>query len=92
MSVIDQLTHLVERLYEESENYSQSPSDAQLWYNRGYANGIVTFLNTHNYADKINHLKLDAENLYKGEKIMEWHKAYHHGFEMGLRESKEVML
>lgn len=90
MSVIDKLTELVEQLYEESENYSDNPSDVQLWYNRGYANGIAVFLNAHGYTDKINHLNLDAEDLYNGDQVMEWHKAYHHGFEMGLRESEEV--
>ena len=91
MSVIDKLTELVEQLYEESENYSDNPSDVQLWYNRGYANGIAVCLNAQGYADKINHLNLDADDLYNGERVMEWHKAYHHGFEMGLRESEEVM-
>ncbi|MFV9615298.1 MAG: hypothetical protein ACNYZG_05030 [Gammaproteobacteria bacterium] len=91
MNVVDRLAGLVERLYQESENYAQNPSDAQLWYNRGYANGIAAFLNAQNSADKIKHLNLDAEGLYKGEQVMEWHKAYHHGFEMGFRESGEVM-
>jgi hypothetical protein len=91
MSVIDQLVALVERLYLETEDYENSPSDAQLWYNRGYANGIVAFLLARNYADKINHLNLDAVNLYRSENIMEWHKAYHHGFEVGERECSEVL-
>jgi len=90
MSVIDTLVALVEQLYVESENYSENTSDGQPWYNRGYANGIVSFLTARGYTDEINHLKLDAENLYHGEQVMEWHKAYHHGFEMGLRESGEV--
>ena len=90
MSVIEQLTELVEKLYQESESYADNPSDVQLWYNRGYANGIVALLNAQGYADKINHLNLDAANLYNGEQVMEWHKAYHHGFDMGLRESQEV--
>ena len=91
MSVIDTLAALVEQLYVESENYSENTSDGQPWYNRGYANGIVSFLTARGYTDEINHLKLDAENLYHGEQVMEWHKAYHHGFEMGLRESGEVL-
>ena len=91
MSVIDKLVVLVEHLYEESQDYSENPSDVQLWYNRGYANGIAGFLKAQGYTDKINHLKLDAEDLYKSEHVMEWHKAYHHGYEMGLRESGEVM-
>jgi len=91
MSVIDTLVALVEQLYVESENYSENTSDGQPWYNRGYANGIVSFLNARGHTDEINHLKLDAENLYHSEQVMEWHKAYHHGFEMGLRESGEVL-
>ena len=91
MSVVDKLAVLVEQLYAESENYSENPSDVQLWYNRGYANGIASFLNARGHTDKINHLNLDTEDLYNGEQVMEWHKAYHHGFEMGLRESGEVM-
>ena len=43
MSVIDKLATLVEQLYVESENYTENPSDVQLWYNRGYANGIVSY-------------------------------------------------
>ena len=90
MSVIDKLIVLVERLYQESENYAQNPSDVQLWYNRGYANGIAMFLNKQGYADKIKHLNPDAEDLYNSDRVMEWHKAYHHGFEMGSGESEEV--
>jgi len=90
MSVIDKLAKLVERLYQESESYAENPSDAQLWYNRGYANGIVAFIRAEGYADKINYLNVDAADLYHGQQIMEWHKAYHHGFEVGLHESKEV--
>ena len=91
MGVIDQLVSLVERLYQETEGYEDSPSDAQLWYNRGYANGLVAFLLAHDHADQINHINPDAADLYKGESIMEWHKAYHHGFEVGERECGEVI-
>jgi len=90
MSLIDKLANLVERLYEESEGYTDNQSDGQLWYNRGYANGIVAFLRAEGHVDKISHLTLDATDLFHGEQIMEWHKAYHHGFEMGLKESEEV--
>ena len=92
MSFIDKLANLVERLYKESEDYSETQSDGQLWYNRGYANGIVAFLRAEGHTDKINHLTLDAADLFHGEQVMEWHKAYHHGYEMGLHESEEVKL
>lgn len=92
MSVIDKLAGLVERLYLETVEYADNPSDAQLWYNRGYANGVVAYFQAHGFTDKLNHLDLDTADLYKGEQVMEWHKAYHHGFEMGERESGEVHL
>ena len=90
MAVIDKLVALVERLYHESEEYADNPSDVQLWYNRGYANGVVAYLTANGHGDKLAGMTLDAMDLYKGEQFMEWHKAYHHGFEMGERESGEV--
>jgi len=90
MSVIDKLVGLVERLYLETEDYIDNPSDAQLWYNRGYANGVVAYLQAQGAAEKMSHLKLDVAGVHDNERIMEWQKAYHHGFEMGERESGEV--
>jgi len=90
MSVIDKLTGMVERLYNETEEYLDNPSDAQLWYNRGYANGMVAYFRKNGFIEKLSHLTLEAEDVLKNECIMEWHKAYHHGFEMGERESAEV--
>lgn len=90
MSAIEQLAGLVDRLYTETSDYIDNPSDAQLWYNRGYANGVVSFLCAQGFADKLQHVKLDAADVHKDEQMMAWHKAYHHGFEMGERESAEV--
>ncbi|RDH83083.1 MAG: hypothetical protein DIZ80_12555 [endosymbiont of Galathealinum brachiosum] len=90
MSVIDKLAGLVEKLYNETADYSENPSDAQLWYNRGYANGVVAYFIKNGFVEKLSTLTLDAPDIYQGEQIMEWHKAYHHGFEMGERESGEV--
>jgi len=90
MRVINKLVGLVERLYAETEAYIDNPSDAQIWYNRGYANGVVAFLQAQGFADKLEGLSLDAAGLHDNERIMEWQKAYHHGFEMGERESAEV--
>jgi hypothetical protein len=90
MSVIEKLAGLVERLYEETEEYIDNPSDAQLWYNRGYANGVVAYFRANGFVKKLNHLKLDEPGLHEKQQVMEWHKAYHHGFEMGERESGEV--
>lgn len=92
MTVIDKLVGLIEKLYAETHDYLDNPSDAQLWYNRGYANGVVAYFNKNGFAEKLSHLTLDDESIHKKDQVMEWHKAYHHGFEMGERESGEVLL
>ena len=40
-ALLDQLISLVQELRKESESYLEEQQDAQKWYNRGYANGIV---------------------------------------------------
>ena len=90
MSVIDKLTGLVEQLYGETENYIDNPSDAQIWYNRGYANGVVAYLRSKDALGSVQHLSLDEAGIHKDDHVMEWFKAYHHGYEMGERESAEV--
>lgn len=90
MTVIDKLVELVDRLYGETEGYIDNPADAQLWYNRGYANGVLAYLRTKGAVQNLKSLPLDDADIHKGDQVMEWHKAYHHGFEMGERESAEV--
>lgn len=94
MSAVDKLIRLVERLYLETGDYIDNPSDAQLWYNRGYANGIVAYFRAQGLMpgleQQLGQLALDAAELHNADHIMQWHKAYHHGFEMGERESAEV--
>ena len=90
MSVIKNLSELIERLYLETEGYADNPSDAQLWYNRGYANGVVAFFKAQGFEKELPSITLDADDIYKNDAVMEWFKAYHHGFEMGEREAGEV--
>jgi len=92
MSVIEQLASLVERLYKETAGYIDNPADAQIWYNRGYANGVARFLSDRGYKQALQKIPLDDLNIHSKEQIMAWHKAYHHGFEMGARESSEVLV
>jgi len=90
MSVLEKLAGLVVRLYGETEGYMGNPADAQLWYNRGYANGVVAYLRSKDALRGLQDLTLDDEEVHKDDHVMEWFKAYHHGFEMGERESAEV--
>ena len=92
MTIEEKLIHLVERLYAETESYLTNQSDAQLWYNRGYANGVVKVLiERQALAGFSPQLKLDESDLHSSERLMEWHKAYHHGYEMGESEAREVL-
>lgn len=91
MSIINKLSDLIERLYDETDGYIDNPADAQIWYNRGYANGLVAYFRAHGYETQLPALNFDAADAHEKERVMEWHKAYHHGFEMGEREAGEVI-
>jgi hypothetical protein len=92
METIDKLVNLVERLYGETEGYLEEQSDAQLWYNRGYANGMVSALKQAGHGETLaSRLTLDAEELHSEDRFMAWTKAYHHGFEMGEKETREAL-
>ncbi len=90
MSILQKLSDLIIRLYDETEGYIDNPSDAQLWYNRGYANGVVAFFREQGHDQQLPNISLDPSGIHEKERVMEWHKAYHHGYEMGVRESGEV--
>ncbi len=91
MSVVTTLAEVIERLYQETDGYADNPSEAQLWYNRGYANGMVACFRARGHEAQLPELKLDAPDVHDMERVMEWHKAYHHGFEMGQNETTEVI-
>jgi len=92
MEIVDKLLNLAERLYGETAAYLDDQSDSQLWYNRGYANGMLAALRSAGYADKLEaRLVCDPEDLHKEDRFMSWSKAYHHGFEMGEKETREVL-
>jgi hypothetical protein len=92
MEILDKLLNLVERLYGETAGYLEDQSDTQLWYNRGYANGMVSALRTAGYESKLgSRLVPDAAGLHDEDRFMAWTKAYHHGFEMGEKETREVL-
>jgi hypothetical protein len=87
----DQLLALIARLYGETEGFLSAPDDQQLWYNRGYANGMVKALRDLGQADGLERLEgIDPADLIAGHEPLPWGKAYRHGFEMGERETHEI--
>ncbi|MDH5184152.1 MAG: hypothetical protein OEX12_09710 [Gammaproteobacteria bacterium] len=92
MDIQNKLGEIVVRLYQETDGYQHNPSEVQLWYNRGYANGVLSVLRAQAAVQELaSNITLDDADIHCDDRLMEWEKAYHHGFEMGEREAKEVL-
>jgi hypothetical protein len=90
--LLAQLLRLLTELTEESEGYLDREDDSQLWYNRGYANGMAAALTELGHRDAVARtVEPDPYDLARDRKHLPWGKAYEHGREMGERETYEVM-
>ncbi len=90
--LVQNLIELIDRLYGETVGFLDQPDDQQLWYNRGYANGMVKVLDGAGYDCRLREtVDPDPEEMIEGQEMMPWGKAYAHGFEMGERECGEVI-
>jgi len=88
--LLEQLVQLVNSLRAENEDFLQNHQDAQQWYNRGYANGMVRGLSRLLDDPRPAGLVLDDESTLQGHEVMAWGKAYRHGESMGEKETYEV--
>ena len=88
--LLDQLCSLVAQLREESAGFEENHADAQLWYNRGYANGILRGLQRLLAQESPCGQALDDEFLLQGHEVMAWGKAYRHGERTGEQETYEI--
>jgi len=83
---------VIRQLYAGTENLSPDDGDPQLWYNRGYANGMIQTLHELGYGDHLRSVvQQDPPGLIDGQGFLPWDKAYRHGLEMGAKETLEVM-
>ena len=90
--LVQNLIDLISRLYDETVGFLESPDDQQLWYNRGYANGMINVLDASGYDCRLRErVDPDPLEMIEGQEMMPWGKAYTHGLEMGERECKEVL-
>jgi hypothetical protein len=91
-AILQRLLLLVQELYAETEGLMESEGDLQLWYNRGYANGMLKVLRTQGLGDRLSGLvTADPEHYQVGQDFLPWGKAYWHGFEMGEKECRQVL-
>jgi hypothetical protein len=89
--LLDQLLALIQRLYGETDGFLSAPDDQQLWYNRGYANGMIKALRDLGQTAGLERLGgIDPDDPIAGHEPLPWGKAYRHGFEMGERETHEI--
>jgi hypothetical protein len=91
-ATLQRLLQLLQQLYAETADLAQSESDLQLWYNRGYANGMIRVLREKNHLEPLLELiEVDPDDYLAGQEFLPWGKAYRHGFEMGEKETGEVL-
>lgn len=84
-----QLLALVDRLRVESADFVGQPGDAQLWYTRGYANGMLKALVELGDTELGGRVPDDEVQL-AAHQVMAWGKAYRHGEQIGHRETFEI--
>jgi hypothetical protein len=94
--IVTQLVQLLQDLYGETQGFLERPDDAQLWYNRGYANGIVLAFRELGYLGALPagvtwDPDREAWDQIAAQSLTPWGRAHAHGLEMGRRETREVL-
>ena len=90
--LLERLLQLAERLQSENAEFIDRPEQEQLWYNRGYANGMLTAVRELGYGARLaGRVQADRADLLEGYEALAWGRAYRHGEEMGSRETREVL-
>jgi hypothetical protein len=78
-------------LYKETTDLSLGDGDLQLWYNRGYADGMVTALSQLGFTAELGEVIATPLRLEEADAFLPWGKAYRHGLERGESETREAM-
>ncbi|MCU7920755.1 MAG: hypothetical protein KZQ99_21290 [Candidatus Thiodiazotropha sp. (ex Dulcina madagascariensis)] len=90
--VLQRLLQVARDLYAETADLSEAESELQRWYNRGYADGMVSAIKALGFTQQADGIVIAADSaLVAGQELLPWGKAYRHGFEMGERETVEVL-
>ncbi len=86
------LLSITERLHLETVGFLNNGDNQQLWYNRGYANGIVEQLTRLGYRTFVeDNIVPDPDNIIEGHEFWAWGKAYRHGMAMGMKETLGII-
>jgi len=91
-SLLPRLVALIARLQTGSAGFMDNHQDAQQWYDRGYAAGMIAALDALGHGATLGaDIERDAPELMSVHGVMSWGKAYRHGQEVGDRETREVL-
>ncbi len=95
-AILASLIELLRELYGETDGFLEHQGDAQLWYNRGYANGMVSALRELGYGDSLPRdlvydLDGNTRDQVAEQGLLPWGRAYAHGVDVGRRETFEVL-
>ncbi|MCU7906813.1 MAG: hypothetical protein KZQ76_13415 [Candidatus Thiodiazotropha sp. (ex Epidulcina cf. delphinae)] len=89
---LQRLLRVVRNLYAETADLSETESELQLWYNRGYADGMISAMKALGFTRQVDSAAAIGDSaLVAGQELLPWGTAYRHGFEMGERETAEVL-
>ncbi|MES9990614.1 MAG: hypothetical protein ABW098_01580 [Candidatus Thiodiazotropha sp.] len=90
--IFQRLLQVVEELQAETASLAAQESELQLWYNRGYADGMIEAMRALGYKQQLEDAGVSIDmSLISGQELLPWGKAYRHGFEMGEKETAEVL-
>ena len=91
-AIFQRLLQVVQDLHAETASLAENDSELQLWYNRGYADGMIEAMRLSGFTPHLDAAGVAVdESLIRGQEFLPWGKAYRHGFEMGEKEAGEVL-
>ncbi|MEW8507573.1 MAG: hypothetical protein AB2598_12800 [Candidatus Thiodiazotropha sp.] len=90
--IFQRLLQVVQDLHAETLTLAAEESELQLWYNRGYADGMIEAMRRSGFTRQLEAAGLGiGSSPISGQELLPWGKAYRHGFEMGEKETAEVL-
>ena len=88
--LVIRLAELADELMRDSSGFLEQPDNLQLWYNRGYANGILSAFEQANI--KIEGLvNPDPDDQWSEYRFLAWGQAFIHGRTKGRDETHKIL-
>lgn len=90
--LLEGLVGLIFELRDRTETFEEQQQAQQLWYDRGYADGMYDALVALGYGPYLDDKGLAASSPPQGSQLtLPWGRAYCHGSETGVEETRQVI-